>query len=56
MLASRALVSYLYGVSRTDPATLAAASLALLAVTSIVAAFPARRAARIDPVAVLRED
>ncbi|MEM7351656.1 MAG: ABC transporter permease [Acidobacteriota bacterium] len=56
VLASRALASYLYGVTRTDPATLTIAALGLLTITLAAAALPARRAARIDPVTVLRED
>ncbi len=56
ILASQALASYLYGVTRSDPITFAGASLVLLAVTLTVAALPARRAARLDPITVLRED
>jgi predicted permease len=51
---SRYVVSLLYGLAPTDPATMAA-TLGLLAIVSIAAAFlPARRAARIDPMAALR--
>jgi putative ABC transport system permease protein len=51
---SRLLTGLLYGVAPGDPATLAATA-ALLVATSLVAAYlPARRAARVDPVAALR--
>jgi hypothetical protein len=52
--ASRLLAHYLYGVSPRDPATFAAA-LAILAAAGALAAWtPARRAARLDPAAVLK--
>jgi ABC-type antimicrobial peptide transport system permease subunit len=55
-LASRAIVSLLYATAPHDPVSYALAALAL-AVTAIAAAWlPARRAARIDPVAALRGD
>jgi putative ABC transport system permease protein len=53
-LAGRFLKTALYGVNTTDPATLAAVG-AVLTVVALVACFiPARRAARVDPIAVLR--
>jgi ABC-type antimicrobial peptide transport system permease subunit len=46
----------LYDVSAHDPLSIGAAAL-LLCVTGVVAALPpAWRAARVDPVAVLREE
>ena len=54
--ASHALGALRFGVSRLDPAIYAGVT-ALLAVTSAVACwFPARRPARVDPSATLREE
>jgi len=48
--------SLLFGVSATDVLTLAGTS-ALLTATALVASYvPARRAMRIDPVVVLRNE
>lgn len=55
-VAGRAVASYLYGVTAADPSTWAATSVGLVVVTLWVSAVPARRAARIDPVTVLREE
>jgi len=56
-LASTRLVrSLLYGVSASDPATVVV-SVAILSVVAIAAgALPAWRAARVDPIAALREE
>ena len=54
LFASRALVSLLFDVSRTDLATLAGVSLLLLLVAAGAAYLPARRAARVDPLVALR--
>ncbi len=52
--AARLLQGFLYGVSPSDPVTFAAVT-AVLVVCALVAAWlPARRAARIDPMAALR--
>jgi putative ABC transport system permease protein len=53
--AARAAASQLYGLRAWDPATFAAA-VGLLALVALVAsAVPARRAARVDPMEVLRD-
>jgi putative ABC transport system permease protein len=53
-LFSRALTSLLFDVSAADPSAFALAALALAAAASAAAYGPARRASRIDPVALLR--
>jgi putative ABC transport system permease protein len=53
---TRVLQSLLFDVSPTDPATFAAVA-GVLALAALVASYlPARRAARLDPAAVLREE
>jgi predicted permease len=51
---TRMLESVLYGLTPTDPTTIAAATALLLAVASLAASIPARRAASVDPVEALR--
>ena len=53
---TRFLASLLYGVTATDPVTFVAVIALVLAVTVTATAFPAWRAARIDPVRSLRVD
>jgi len=56
VLASRGLASFLYGISALDPATLATASAALIAIALAACAQPARHASRIDPIQALRSE
>lgn len=55
-LSARVLTSRLYGVSASDPATLISAVGGLLGVALLAAWLPARRAARVDPIVVLRAE
>jgi hypothetical protein len=52
---ARVLGSFLFGVGAVDPLAFAAASAALLAVGLLAAFLPARRAGRVSPAVVLRE-
>ncbi len=53
---SRVIRGLLYGVGATDPVTLLGVSLLLGAVALIACWLPARRATRVDPIVVLREE
>jgi ABC-type antimicrobial peptide transport system permease subunit len=56
LVATRALAPYLFGVTATDPVTYGVV-FALLASVSVVATWvPARRAARVAPALVLRDE
>jgi predicted permease len=55
-LANRYIESQLFGVRGGDPASIAAAVSALLAVALASGAWPAWRAARLDPMASLRQE
>jgi predicted permease len=53
---SRLVAALLFGLTPTDPATYAAAMLALLATGVLAAWLPARRAAKVDPMVALRAE
>lgn len=53
---TRFLGSQLYGVSSTDPATFGAVALVLIAVAVAATLIPARRAAAVSPVVMLRDE
>jgi len=54
LILTRTLSSLLYGVGATDPATFVTVPLALAAVGLAACYIPARRAAKIDPIAALK--
>ncbi|MEK7402581.1 MAG: ABC transporter permease [Gemmatimonadota bacterium] len=53
---ARFLRTFLFGVAPTDPVTVVAASLLLVAVAMLASWIPARRASRVDPMEALRAD
>ena len=56
LAASRVIASQLFGVSRTDPLTIAAVVATLIGVALVASAMPARRAAAIDPTRALQSE
>jgi len=54
VLMRRLATPLLYGITPTDPLTLAAVSCSLMLVGTLATWLPARRAARLDPVMALR--
>ena len=54
--ATSTLRTLLYGIGPYDPATIGAATLLLCGVAAIAGFMPARRAARVDPIAALRAE
>ena len=54
--ATQLLTSLLFGVTPRDPVTLTTAAVLLVATTLIASLIPARRASRVNPVAVLRAE
>jgi predicted permease len=55
-LVARFIRSFLFGVTPSDPLTLAGASLTLVAIAALASWIPARRAGRVDPADALRAD
>jgi putative ABC transport system permease protein len=53
---TRIMKSLLFSVSATDPATFALIALLLVGVALIASYLPARRATRVDPIAVLKSE
>lgn len=53
---TRAMKTLLFGVDAIDPATFAAVSLLLCAISALACWIPAWRASRLDPIVVLREE
>jgi ABC-type antimicrobial peptide transport system permease subunit len=56
LLTTRVLSALLFGVTATDPATFGAISLLIGVVAMFASYLPARTAARVDPITVLRND
>jgi ABC-type antimicrobial peptide transport system permease subunit len=54
LFATEVLSALLFGVSGTDPVTFVGMPLLLAAVAIVACYVPARRATRVDPIAVLR--
>jgi ABC-type antimicrobial peptide transport system permease subunit len=56
LIVGRALSAFVFGVGTSDPVTLAAVALIMLAVAFCATYIPSRRALRVDPVTALRSE
>ena len=56
LAASHLVVTMLYGLKPTDPATMVACTLLMLIVAAFAGYLPARRASRVDPMVALRHE
>jgi putative ABC transport system permease protein len=56
LVVTRTLTTVLFGVTPTDALSFATASAALLSITLVASYLPARRAARVDPMVILRAE
>ena len=54
LMLTHVMTSLLYEISPTDPMTFVAVAALLIAISLIAAAIPCARAARVDPLVVLR--
>ena len=53
---TRVLTSHLYGIAAHDPMTYAGIAFLILAIAALAVWLPARRAASVEPMAVLRSE
>src|SRR5262245_7420449 len=56
LISSRLTEGLLFGLTPTDPLTITVSTLVMISVAALAGYFPARRAARVDPMVALRHD